>query len=480
MKKLILPALCAIAALPSNSTAQSNEMGVLSRMNFNATGGEQTGDAAIAAMRDAALESDTLAFSITEGLTTEIGPRLAGTEAEARARAWAVSRLSDLGFSNVVIETYQMPTWVRGVETAEITAPYPQAMHVTALGRSASTGDVGLRAEIVAFATVAELRAAPMGSLTGKIAYVGHHMERTQDGSGYGFAGPARWNASSLASERGAAAVVIRSVGTDTHRNPHTGGTNWAEGVAPIPAGALSNPDADNLERMVALGRPVTMHLTLTPQWLGDQESGNVIADIPGSDPDAPMIIAACHLDSWDLATGAFDDAAGCGIITAAAHRILESGVQPRRTIRLLWAGAEEVGLFGARAYAERHSAEEHAVAAESDFGADRVWRVEFNLPESASGDADRITGLLAPLGIPRSPIPASGGADTSPLVSQGVWAIDLQQDGTRYFDLHHTPDDTLDKIDPAQMRQNVAAWTVMLAVMANSEAELSLPQTAE
>lgn len=480
MKNLILPALCAIAALPSTATAQSNEMGLLSRMNFNATGGEQTGDAAIAAMRDAALESDTLAFSITEGLTTEIGPRLAGTEAEARARAWAVSRLSDLGFSNVVIETYQMPTWVRGVETAEITAPYPQAMHVTALGRSASTGDVGLRAEIVAFATVAELRAAPMGSLTGKIVYVGHHMERTQDGSGYGFAGPARWNASSLASERGAAAVVIRSVGTDTHRNPHTGGTNWAEGVAPIPAGALSNPDADNLERMVALGRPVTMHLTLTPQWLGDQESGNVIADIPGSDPDAPMIIAACHLDSWDLATGAFDDAAGCGIITAAAHRILESGVQPRRTIRLLWAGAEEVGLFGARAYAERHSAEEHAVAAESDFGADRVWRVEFNLPESASGDADRITGLLAPLGIPRSPIPASGGADTSPLVSQGVWAIDLQQDGTRYFDLHHTPDDTLDKIDPAQMRQNVAAWTVMLAVMANSEAELSLPQTAE
>jgi carboxypeptidase Q len=480
MKKLILPALCAIVALPSIASAQSKQMGILSRMNNNATGGEQAGDTAIAAMRDAALEGDTLAYSITEGLTTEIGPRLAGTEAEARARAWAVERLTSLGFSNVGIETYQMPTWVRGVETAEIVAPYPQSMHVTALGRSASTGDAGIQAEIAAFASVADLRAAPIGSLTGKIVYVSHNMERTQDGSGYGFAGPARWNAASLASERGAAGIVIRSVGTDNHRNPHTGGTNWAEGVSPIPAGALSNPDADNLERMVALGRPVTMHLTLTPQWLGDQESGNVIADIPGSDPDLPMVIAACHLDSWDLATGAFDDAAGCGIITAAAHRILESGAQPRRTIRLLWAGAEEVGLFGARAYAERHPAEEHAVAAESDFGADRIWRVEFNLPDSAAGDADRITRLLAPLGIPRSSIPATGGADTSPLVAGGVWAIDLQQDGTRYFDLHHTPDDTFDKVDPAQMRQNVAAWTVMLSVMSNSEADLGIPQMAE
>lgn len=475
MKKLTLAALCAFAALPSTALAQSNATSVSSRTNSHATG-----DAAIAAMRDTAMESDTLAYAITEGLTTEIGPRLAGTEAEARARAWAVARLSALGFSNVAIETYQMPTWVRGEETAEIVAPYPQAMHVTALGRSASTGDGGLRAEIAAFETVEELRAAPIGSLAGKIAYVGHHMERAQDGSGYGFAGPARWNAASLASERGASAIVIRSVGTDSHRNPHTGGTSWAEGVSPIPAGALSNPDADNLERMVALGRPVTMHLTLTPQWLGDRESGNVIAEIPGSEPDAPMIVAACHLDSWDLATGAFDDAAGCGIITAAAHRILESGVQPRRTIRLLWAGAEEVGLFGARAYAERHPAAEHAVASESDFGADRIWRVEFNLPDSAAGDADRIARLLAPLGIPRSPIRASGGPDTGPLVANGVWAIDLQQDGTRYFDLHHTPDDTLDKIDPAQLRQNVAAWTVMLTVMSNSRADLRIPQTTD
>ena len=457
MKKLVLLA----AALPSIALAQLS-------------------DADIAAMRDDAHADDEIAWDVTEGLTTEIGPRLGGTEAEARARAWAVERLRALGFSNVRIETYMMPTWVRGAESAEIVSPFPQEMAVAALGRSAATPAEGITAEIAAFASVAELRAAEPGSLSGKIAYVTHHMEPTQDGSGYGFAGPARWISPSLAAERGALAIVIRSVGTDDHRNPHTGGTTWTDGVEPIPAGALSNPDADQLERMLERGRPVRMHLTLTPRWIGDRESGNVIAEVPGSDPDLPVVIAACHIDSWDLSPGVFDDGAGCGIITAAAHRFLAEGRQPRRTIRLLWAGAEEVGLYGANAYAEAHPAAEHAVAAESDFGADRVWRVQFTLPESAQGDADRIAALLAPLGIARSAAPAGGGADVGPIIREGVWAIDLAQDGTRYFDLHHTPDDTLDKVDPAQLRQNVAAWTVMMGVMANSTADLSIPRTSE
>ncbi|MCA1749747.1 MAG: hypothetical protein LC634_09560 [Sphingomonadales bacterium] len=203
MKRLILLA----AALPSLAAAQLS-------------------DADIAAMRDDAFADDEIAWQVTEGLTTEIGPRLGGTEAEARARAWAVQALTGLGFSDVRIETYRMPTWVRGAESAHIVAPFPQAMAVTALGRSAATPAEGITAEIVPFASVADLRAAEPGSLAGKIAYVTHHMERTQDGSGYGFAGPARWFAPSLAAERGAAAIVIRSVGTDNHRNPHTGGTS--------------------------------------------------------------------------------------------------------------------------------------------------------------------------------------------------------------------------------------------------------------
>lgn len=457
MKKLVLLA----AALPSVAFGQMT-------------------DTRISELRDEAMASDTIAWDITEGLTTEVGPRLGGTPAEARARAWAVDALAELGFANVGVETYPMPVWVRGAESAEIVAPFPQQLVVTALGRSAATPEDGITAEIVPFASVAALRAAAPGSLAGKIAYVTHHMEPTQDGSGYGFAGPARWNGPSLAAERGAAAIVIRSVGTDDHRNPHTGGTSWAEGVEPIPAGALSNPDADQLERMLERGRPVTMRLVLTPRWIGERESGNVIAEVPGRDPDLPVVLAACHIDSWDNSPGVFDDGAGCGIVTAAAHRFLAEGRRPLRTIRLLWAGAEEVGLYGANAYAAAHPAAEHAVAAESDFGADRVWRVQFKLPESAAAEADRIAALLAPLGIARSGLPAGGGADIGPLVSRGLWAIDLAQDGTRYFDLHHTPDDTLDKVDPAQLRQNVAAWTAMLGVMANSTADLTIPADSE
>jgi carboxypeptidase Q len=148
-------------------------------------------------------------------------------------------------------------------------------------------------------------------------------------------------------------------------------------------------------------------------------------------------------------------------------------GGQPRRTIRLLWAGAEEVGVFGGRAYAERHAGDNHVLAAESDFGANRVWKVDFNLPESAKPVADRVAAALAPLGIARGNAPAGDGADVGALFRQGVNAVDLSQDGTRYFDLHHTPDDTLDKIDKAQLRQNVAAWTATLAVTAHAPEDM-------
>ncbi|MCP3729210.1 M20/M25/M40 family metallo-hydrolase [Sphingomonas sp. MG17] len=428
-----------------------------------------------AALRDAALE-DEIAWDITEGITTEVGPRLAGTQAEARARVWAVKKLTALGFSNVRSEPFKMKTWVRGEEKLEVLAPFPQPLALTALGNSGATHATGLEAEIVYFPTLAALEAAPAGSLKGKIAFVSHSMTRTQDGSQYGPFGAARRSGPATASRKGAAGILIRSIGTDYHRNPHTGGTGFPEGVTPIPAAALSLPDAEQLERILKRGQPVKVRLTLTPKQVGTTESGNVIADVPGSDPAAGIVVVACHLDSWDLGTGAFDDGAGCGIVAAAAKRIMDAG-QPRRTIRVLWAGAEEVGVFGGAAYFAAHKGEKHALAAESDFGADRVWRVDFKLPDTANAVADRVATALAPLGIARGQQPAGGGADVAALVASGVAGIDLQQDGSRYFDLHHTPDDTLDKIDPAQLRQNVAAWTAMLAVVANAPEELGAAQ---
>ncbi|KGB51462.1 M28 family peptidase [Sphingopyxis sp. SE2] len=423
-----------------------------------------------------AQSGDDLAWSITEDLTTEIGPRMAGTEAEAAARKWAVARLQSMGFANVRDEPFDMPVWVRGEEEAWLTSPFlPQKLAITALGTSASTGAKGIEGEIAYFESFDALVAAPDTQVKGKIVFIDHQMAPAQDGSGYGYYGRGRFTGANVAAKKGAIATVIRAIGTDDHRNPHTGGTNFEPGVKPIPAGAISNPDADQLVRQwkrVTAGTatgPLRMKLVLTPRNLGTKKSGNVIAEVPGRDPAASPVVVACHLDSWDLGTGAIDDAAGCGIVAAAAKHVMSAG-QPRRTIRILWAGAEEVGVFGGKAYFDAHGKEKHAVALESDFGADRVWRIDFKLPDSAKGLADRLAAAVMPFGVVRGKQPANGGADIGALVQAGVPAIDLAQDGTRYFDLHHTPDDTLDKIDPAQLRQNVVVWSAVLAILANSE----------
>lgn len=418
---------------------------------------------------DWALAEDRMAWDFVEGITTEVGPRQAGTEAEARGRAWALAWLRARGFAGVAEEAFTMETWVRGEERAEIVAPFAQPMHITALGNSAATPAEGLTAEVVGFMSYAELEAAPAGSLAGKIAFISHDMRRTQDGSGYSFAGPARWTGPALAASKGAAATVIRSIGTENHRTPHTGGTAFPEGTAAIPAGALSNPDADNLERMLAraAGRPILMKLVLTPRALGETESGNVVAEVTGRDPSLPPVLLACHLDSWDLGTGAVDDASGCGIIAAAAKAVESTG-RPLRTIRLLFAGAEETGLWGGNAYAEVHKDEPIAAALESDFGADRVWRLDTNFAESNPDLQRKLTRAVARFGVAGSTAVATGGADIGIARDQQTAIVDLQQDGTRYFDLHHTPDDTLDKVDPAQLRQNVAVWTQVVGILAN------------
>src|SRR3546814_568397 len=203
---------------------------------------------------------------------------------------------------------------------------FPQNLVLAALGNSASTPDKGIEGEVAYFPTLADLEAAPEGSLKGRIVFVSHAMHATQDGSSYGYFGATRRQGPSIASKKGAIAILIRSIGTDNHRQPHTGVQMWADGVKPIPAAALSVPDAEQLARMVSRGQPVRLHLTLTSKMLKDQPSGNVIAEIPGSDPKAGVVVAACHLDSWDQGTGAIDDGAGCGLVAAAALQAAQAG----------------------------------------------------------------------------------------------------------------------------------------------------------
>lgn len=433
-------------------------------------------DPGVAALRDRALASDSYAWDITEGLTTEVGPRMAGTEAEARARDWAVKKLTAMGFSNVRVEPFDMPVWVRGHEHAEIIAPFPQPLVVAALGNSASTPADGVTGEIVAFDSVDALRAAPDELVRGKIVFVDHAMPANQDGSGYGQFGAPRRQGPTIASQKGALAIVIRSIGTDRHRNPHTGVMAFSAGARPIPAGALSNPDADQLLRILKRGQPVRMRLVLESRNLGTRQSGNVIAEVEGRDPSLAPILVSGHLDSWDQGTGAIDDASGVAIAAAAAKHIMDAG-RPLRTIRIVWFGAEEVGLFGGLDYRAKHGKEPHHALIESDFGADRIWKVDSRLGEGRKAEAEAIGAALAPLGIVTGSFNEADGSDIGPMLADGLPGIGLTQDGTRYFDIHHTPDDTLDKVDPAQLRQNVAAWTAVLAILSGGIEEPKRPK---
>src|SRR5437764_5449513 len=373
-------------------------------------------DPKIAALRDAALENDHYAWDIVEGLTTEVGQRLAATEAEARARDWAVRRLKAMGFANVHVEPFTMPVWTRGPEGAEIVVPCPQKLASAALGYSGSTGPQGITGQIVYFPSVDALRAAPDSAVRGKIVFIDHNMMPAQDGSGYGQFGAPRRQGATIASLKGAIGIVIRSIGTDHHRNPHTGVQYFTDGAKPIPAGALAVHDAEKLVRVLKRGQPVTMHLVLVSQKSEGGHSGNVIAEVPGRDSKAPILLVGGHLDSWDLGTGAIDDGTGIAITAAAAKQIMDAG-RPLRTIRVVWFGAEEPGGLGGKAYAATHGKEAYAIAGESDFGADRVWRFSSQLMKTDPVAYAQLTAALAPLGIVKNDKGEAEGTDVDPTI---------------------------------------------------------------
>lgn len=418
----------------------------------------------------------TAGYDVVESLTTEVGPRLAGSEAEARARDWMVKTFEEIGLENVRIEPFEIAGWTRGVETAEILSPYPQTMLITALGGSVATPEGGITANIAYFPTFEDLESAPMTDLEGKIVFISGRMEKAPDGAGYGPANRKRRSGASEAAKRGASAVVIRSVGTDSHRFPHTGQMRYAEDLPRIPIGALSAPDADQLERMLERGEPISMRLTLETQEMGQLPSGNVIGEIVGTSRPEEIVLIGAHLDSWDLGTGAIDDGAGIGVIAGAAKVLIDAGLQPERTIRVVAYGAEEVGLLGGFAYRDLHmdDLDNHVLATESDFGAEPPYEVLLGVSEGA----EIIEYAAEVLGYPMGTRGTNGGPDIGPIAAKGVPTMRFQQDGTDYFDLHHTPDDTLDKIDPDDIAENVAAFALMSWLAANAETDFRADET--
>lgn len=418
-----------------------------------------------ATLRDAVLQ-DRTAWQVTESLTTEVGPRLAGSEADARAVAWAQAKLKALGYDKVWTEPVTFPKWVRRSESAQVLGPHAQPMRVAALG-----GSVGgtVEGEVVRLPDLAALEALPDGALAGKIAFVDYQMQARRDGSDYRNGGGIRGRGPSVAIRKGAVAFLMRSAGTDTSRAPHTGNTRYEPGLTPIPAAALSTIDAAQLARLVALG-PTRVRLALDCGWDGEYTSQNVIGEITGSQRPDEVVLIGGHLDSWDYGTGAIDDGAGIGI-TMAVGALLKP-LKPARTIRVVAFANEEQGLWGGRAYADHYAGAvaKHVIAAESDFGAGRIYGFDASARDLQPAALAQIQQVLAPLGIEWMPGKGDPESDIGPMAQRGMaWAW-LGHDGTRYFDLHHDAEDTLDKIDPQDLAQNTAAYAVFTWLAAQAE----------
>jgi len=321
----------------------------------------------------------------------------------------------------------------------------------------------GITAELVVLKSLAQLKAASADAFKGKIVLVNQPMTRTQDESGYATAVALRYGVSEAA-RRGAVAYLLRSVSTGTGRAPHTGATRYADDAPKIAAAALGVPDADMLDYLAAKG-PVTVHLLLQSHVV-QSTAWNISGDVPGRVP-GPAIVVGGHIDSWDPGTGAIDDGAGVAITLAAAHLVGQS----RHTIRVVLWGSEETGGAGA-AYLDAHKSELGAIAlaGESDLGADRVYSLQLPAGAWDSPDIAPLESALAPLKVMASREPATqGGTDVGNIHEGGVPVFLLNQDASRYFDYHHTADDTLAIVDPVQLRQNVAAWAATLSVLADS-----------
>jgi carboxypeptidase Q len=415
-------------------------------------------------LRDGALKG-TKAWDVVSSLTTEVGPRPAGSPGDRLAVAWAVRTLKGLGFSNVHTEKVTVPRWVRGAESGEIVAPYPQRVALTAIGGSVGTPAAGIEAQVVEVAGLGALAHLDAAKVKGKIVFFNTPTERTRDGAGYLQAVPVRSQGPSRAAKLGAVAVVLRSIGTDSNRLPHTGGLRYDKSLPRIPAAALSSPDADLLAAEVASGKPVRFRLRLGARTAAPAESANVIGEIPGREKPEEIVLLGAHLDSWDLGTGAIDDGAGCAIVVEAARRIGELKTRPRRTLRVVLFANEELGLSGAEAYAKAHAQElpRHVLALESDLGSGRVWRLESRVALESMGWVHQLDRLVFPIGAVSGTNQGDGGPDLEPLERAGVPTVSLMQDAIAYFDFHHTANDTLDKANARDLDYNVAAWSAVV-----------------
>ena len=429
--------------------------------------------AAAAALKQRAL-SGTSAYEHVSSLTTEVGPRFAGSPGDAAAVRWTLNKLGSLGFSRVRSQDVLAPHWVRGAAELAIVGQVAQPLVGVALGGSVGTTDEGIEAPVVEVPSLEALNALAASTVAGKIVFINQRMERTRDGAGYGAAVRNRTQGPSAAGHLGAAALVIRSVGTSDERVAHTGALVYRVDAPRIPAFAISNPDADLLARQLKTGKPVRLRLKSTARELPPAWSANVIGEIVGRGRPGEIVLLGAHLDSWDLAQGALDDAAGVAIVMEAARLISKLDRPPARTIRVVLFANEEFGLSGAREYARLigDEAARHVIAMEADLGAGPVWRIQSQVAADKAPAIAAIREALQPLEIEQGSNTAQGGSDLGPLRALGVPVLELSHDASKYFDVHHTINDTLAKVDAKALDQTVAAYAVAAYLAATKQGD--------
>ena len=398
-------------------------------------------------------------------LCDRIGNRLSGSPSLEKAIAWAASQMKQDGLVNVVTPMVKVPHWVRGSESAALVEPVNKPLTILGLGGSVATPKRGITAEVIPVSTFEELDKKGK-AVEGKIVLFNVPYE------GYGRTVTYRTTGASRAARLGAVAMLVRSITPVSIQSPHTGALEYAPGITKIPAAAVTIEDAMLIQRLVDAGNNVTVHLEMEARTLPDADSANVIGEIPGREKPEEIVVIGGHIDSWDVGAGAQDD--GSGIITAlqAAALIKKLGLQPRRTLRVVFWTNEENGGMGGEAYREwvGDQVKNHVAAIEMDGGAEKP--AGFGL----SGRSD-LQGMLAKtreIGKLLDKIDAGsiqsggGGADISPLMRDGVPGLAVRTSGAHYFDWHHTRADTVDKVKLEDLRANIAAMAVMAYVLAD------------
>jgi carboxypeptidase Q len=423
--------------------------------------------------------SGSQAYDTLEYLCDDIGPRLSGSAGAAAAVEWSTRTLRSWGLA-VRNEPVTVTHWVRGMEYGYLSSHMNQKIVLTALGGSVATPAEGVDAGVVEVRNYEELAALGAEKVRGRIVLFNNPFDMDLVRSGRAFEAYRngvvfRGGGASHAAALGALAVLVRSVASASLRTPHTGSLNYDENVPKIPGAAVSTEDADLIHRLLAKGERVSMHLVLTPQTMAPALSANVIAEIRGREKPDEIVVIGGHLDSWDLATGAIDDGAGAAMAMETMRLLHDLKIVPRRTIRAVLFMNEENGGAGGKAYAEDHKAElgDHVGAIESDSGGAAPLGFHTTLSGEAFDALQRRLASQRQLGAGLLDSRSEVGSDIAKLTEAGVPGFGLQPDATHYFDLHHSPADTLDKIDPKELAQDAAAMAVLAYQLAEQPERL-------